>query len=40
MEAALASSRSCFPGCVLEVVLKYQMPLNQAKLHPLPEPGR
>lgn len=36
MEAALASSRSCFPGCVLEVVLGYEMLRNQGELHHAP----
>jgi hypothetical protein len=35
MEAALASSRSCFPGCVLEVVLSSKMLAIQGKLHRL-----
>jgi hypothetical protein len=35
MEAALALSRSCFPGCVLEVVLGYKMLAIQGKLHRL-----
>jgi|HubBroStandDraft_4_1064222.scaffolds.fasta_scaffold46345_1 hypothetical protein len=33
MEAALAFGRSCFPGCVLEVVLGSKMPLHERKLH-------